>query len=295
MPVSVQKIGIANLLSLLYNKICPTISHSILTFLKGRLIMPKQNTNKIQSIERAVSILDYLENKRGGERLTVISKDLGLNKSTAFGIISTLESLGLLTQNSENERYRLGTKLIEYGMSVRSNLEVIPIAKPHIERFLKTQNETVQLALLSLNEVVLVEKFEGSQTVQIATKIGERYPVHCSASGKVLLAFLPEAESAKILNNCNFVRNTVNTIVSRNVFKEELRKAKEQMYALDLEEGALDRCCISAPLLNSDGTAVAAISLTYPTQHALHQDSNTIQAVVATAMAISRDLGYRSL
>ncbi len=256
--------------------------------------MPKQNTNKIQSIERAVMILDYLSAKRGGERLTVISKALNLNKSTAFGIISTLESLGLLTQNDENERYRLGTKFIEYGMSVRSNMEVTPIAKPHIERFLETHNETVQLALLSLNEVILVEKFESSQTFQIATKIGERYPVHCSASGKVLLAFLPEEVSSMILDNCTFTCNTTNTIVNRKIFEEEMRKARDHMYALDLEEGALDRCCISAPLLNSDGHSVAAISVTYPAKHALHEDPNTIQAVVSTAMAISRDLGYRA-
>jgi len=251
-----------------------------------------ENKARIQSLDRAGSILEYLLNKKGGERLAVIAKDLHLNKSTAFGLISSLETLGLLMQDAMTERYQLGPKLIQYGAAAKENLNYVSVISRFAHKLLDKYGETIHISIISGCECVLVDKLEGNQVVTISTRVGERFPVTCAASGKAMLAFLPDERVREILDASPFESLTENTITDRAAFEKALAEVREKGYALDNEEGQLGRSCVSVPILNELGEAVASISISYPTAKELKSNKELVDDLVSVARETSESFGY---
>lgn len=248
----------------------------------------------IQSIDRMAEILDYLAAKPKGERLTTISKDLLLNKSTAFGIISTLEQLNYLEQDPETGKYVLGLKLFELGQASYARLDLVSVAKPHISRLSVKYEETVHIAVLSGTEVVYLDKVESSRSMRVSSQIGGRQPVYCTALGKALTAYLPESEILEIANNTEFVRYTTTTITSASQFLQQLHQVRTLGYSVDNEESELGLYCISAPVFNGEKKVLAAISMA-GTVKRIKEDGGQelIDDIVETASIISANMGYR--
>lgn len=253
-----------------------------------------KDKRKIQSIERVAEILDYLSLRPRGERLTTISKELLLNKSTAFGIISTLEQLGYVEQDQDTARYVLGLKLFELGQAAYSRLELTTVAKPHISKLAQKCEETVHIAVLSGTEVVYLDKVESPRAMRVSSQIGGREPVHCTGLGKVLLAFLPKSNAEDIIKKIDYVKCTENTITTEKDLRRELEDIKKHKFALDREENEEGLYCIAAPIFNGRGEVVAALSVAGTVERVKNEGGDKlIEEVKETALAISISMGYR--
>lgn len=245
---------------------------------------------KIQSIDRAVEVIDYLSRKSSGERLTTIAKDLSLNKSTAFGIVSTLRKLNILNQNPENEKYFLGYRLIRYGMIARTNVNYLQTARKYLQPLAERIGVSTHVSVLSGTEAILVDKIDGVNR-RVATRIGDHFPIHCAASGKVLTAFSDLTLRERLLLECKYQKRTENTITSRADFERVIAQVEKDGYAVDKDEAELGRSCISAPILDAEGYAIAAFSLTFASEQMLQEDENVILEVKQISRDISLEMG----
>ena len=125
---------------------------------------------------------------------------LAMGKSTVHRLCATLAAGGLLDHNAETGRYRLGLRLYELGTLVSAHMDLHDAAGPALLEVRNRTGETVQLAVLDGREVVYVERLESSHTVRLFGRVGHRNSAHCTATGKVLLAHLPDAELDALLD-----------------------------------------------------------------------------------------------
>ncbi|WP_209124996.1 IclR family transcriptional regulator [Alkalihalobacillus sp. BA299] len=247
----------------------------------------------IQSIIRAAEILELF---LSSAELSIkeISQNTGLSKSTVHGIIKTLEYKGFLTQNPEDQKYKLGMKLFELGNSVSNNLNIGKIARPYIQELVEKLKETVHLVILDQSEVIYVEKVEGSHSLSMYSQIGKRAPIHCTGVGKAILAFRPEEEIDQLLSETTLTPFTDKTMTDKEKIKEHLKQVKRQGYAMDDEEIEIGLRCVAAPIFNHKGEAIASISCAAPiTRFNDELITNVIVHIKLAADAISRQMGYK--
>lgn len=226
----------------------------------------------IQSVDRALKILDLFDEYDTELKITDISDRMGLHKSTIHSLLKTLQMHHYIEQNPENGKYRLGMKLFERGNFVIHSLDVRAVAKKHlIDLSIKT-GQTVHLVILDGKEGVYIDKVEGTTGTIIYSRIGRRIPIHCSAVGKILVAFKTKEELHKILNGYNYIMHTPNTISNRKDFLAELEKVREQGFAIDNQENEPGVRCVALPIRNHSGQVVASISMSSPISNMIEFD-----------------------
>lgn len=215
----------------------------------------------IQSVSRAVEILRCFES-RELLGITEIAEMSGLNKSTAFGIVATLASEGLLEQDSITGRYRLGLELFRLGSLV--NTSTRRLVMPELERLVSELEETVNYVRPDGSDVLYLIKKESSHSMRICTKTGQRLPMYCTAVGKAILAHLPSAECESILGSFRFDSYTENTVPDANTLRCQLQQIRKNGYAVEREEFEYGLICVAVPVLDDRGYPVAAISCSGP-------------------------------
>ncbi len=250
------------------------------------------NANIIQSVDRALRILEGFSLKEKELGVTEISKRTGLNKSTCFGLIQTLQNRGYLEQNSENGKYRLGLKVFVLGQIFEASLELRVLAKPYLEELVDKTKETVHLVIRNKHEAVYVEKVEGPSAISIISQVGNRVNFHCTGVGKVILAHLAEEDVNKILKN-ELARFTKNTITDIEKLKQQLKEIRRDGYSLDDEEIEIGLRCIAAPIFNYRKEVIAALSISGPTMRITDERLRKIAELTKeAAKKISNRLGY---
>lgn len=245
--------------------------------------------NTIQSVDRALRILKLFEDY---EELgvTEISKKLSLHKSTAFGLITTLEMNKVLEKNELTDKYRLGMELFRLGTKVSSGLR--QTTYPYLERLVALYSETVNLVLFEYPNVVYMEKIESSHSMRISTAIGETRPLYCTAVGKALLANMPDEKIRAYLDSIELKRHTPNTIVNSEALLMNLKDIKKTGFSTEVEELEVGLCCIAAPIFNHVGKAFAAISISGPVSRMGEDVLNDISmTLIQFTREISRKLG----
>jgi len=224
-----------------------------------------QNKERIKSIDKALDILEFLSKNEQEIGISEISKKLNMGLSTVHRILFTLKSRGYVIQNQKTIKYRLGIKLFELGCKVQNSKNLIKIVKPYLRELSRITNETVNLAILEGKDVVYLDTIESTEALRTGIVPGTRTVAHCTALGKVILAHLPNSEFVQLYrNDDNMISLTKNSISSKDELRKELRKAKENGYALDREESIEGINCAGSPILNGQGEPVAAISITGP-------------------------------
>ena len=215
----------------------------------------------IQSITRAVSILRCFTDKQE-LGLTEISNMVGLHKSTAAGIINTLKDEAILIQNQKNGKLRLGIEL--FCISVNAKIELGDLAMPHLDNLLHETEETVNLAIRDSVHIVYIEKKESPHSMRICTSIGKRFPLYCTAIGKVILAYMDEAEREPVLGELVFYPFTEKTITNKGMLLEILDGIRTEGVAYDFEELESGLICVAAPIFNKHRQPIAAVSVSGP-------------------------------
>lgn len=248
----------------------------------------------MQSVDRALAILLVLARApAGGLPLAEISRALGLNQSTCHHLLSTLKARRFVEQDQVSRRYRLGIKAVEVGQAAVQQVDLARVALPRMEELMRAVEENVNLVILEEDSAVYVAQVPCDRTVRMFTRIGERAPLHCTGVGKVLLAYLPEAERTALLARTGLPRFTPNTICDPAALAAELEKVKAQGYALDHEERERDVACLAAPVRDYRGQVVAALSISAPASRlGPERRAELLPRLLETAAAISRDLGY---
>lgn len=239
-----------------------------------------------RAIGNALRVLEIFQRSRRPLTLSEVSREAKLPKSSVFRILRTLEIAGYL-QRVEGERFVLTPSASTIPSQIVSH--VVEIARPLMKQLGQEFRETISLAFLFENHIEVVAVVDSVQRVQMGNTVGCLIPPHASSLGKCLTAFQPDSRGEKLVRAFSLVRFTPNTIVDEAAFQKELELVRARGYATDLEESALGGCCVSAPILGSDGAAIAAISISMPKMRFANQE-RLFAAVRDTANAISQEL-----
>jgi IclR family KDG regulon transcriptional repressor len=246
----------------------------------------------LQTIQKAGELLALFDRDHTEWGVREAATKLRIAKSSAHDLMSSLAKLGFLNRTEEN-RYRLGWRLVTLSETLLATTELRKEAHPVMEELAAQYQETIHLAVLDDTQAVYVDKLEGRQAVRVElTSLGARLYAHCSALGKVLLAYSPEDDVRRIIETAGLPRFTPNTIVDEEELTQALAKIRKQGYAYDLEEILLDLCCVGAPIYNHTGQVIAAISMSIPAYRFRRSQTEYRDAIVRAAKAISARLGY---
>jgi DNA-binding IclR family transcriptional regulator len=213
-------------------------------------------------------------------------------KSSTHDLMASLAKLGFLNKTEEN-RYRLGWRLVTLSETLLATTELRKEAHPVMEDLATQYQETIHLAVLDDTQAVYVDKLEGRQAVRVElTSLGARLYAHCSALGKVLLAYSSEQEVKRIIQIAGLPRFTENTITDPEELLQNLIKIRKQGFAYDMEEILPDLCCVAAPIHNYTGQVIAAISMSIPAYRFKRSQTEFREGVMRAAKTISKRLGY---
>lgn len=242
----------------------------------------------IQSVDRAIAILKCFEDTITLS-LAEISRLTDLHKSTTFGLVSTLEANGMLEQDPVTGRYRLGLSLFRLGNRVDTDIK--QIAAPYLDRLAELSGETINFAVRDGDFVVYIDKRESTHTMRIAPDYGRRRPMYNVATGKAILAKLPQETIMAILQRTDFRQLTPNTPMSPEAVLEQLHSIRYLGYATNRQELEIDRVGIAAPVCDFTGMPIAAVSVCGPVSRMTDEFCHRTAAwVVECAKNISKKL-----
>ncbi len=242
----------------------------------------------VGTLIKALRILDLISESPRGLRLKEVSQHSGFNKSTAYRFLSHLERDGYLVRNS-SQCYVLGIKFIE--MAARGNwVEGLrSIAWPYLRDLQRSTNESVNVGIRDADAVLYVEVLESPHAFRLVSSPGTKRPLHSTALGKALLAFLPAEQQERLLAGLRFQKMTPRTITTAARLRKELALTRKRGFAVDDEEAITGARCIAAPVLDSRQRAIAAISLTAPVSRVARRRLPSLaKSVQATAAHISK-------
>ena len=246
----------------------------------------------LQTIQKAGELLALYDRDHTEWGVREAATKLKIAKSSAHDLMASLAKLGFLNRTEEN-RYRLGWRLVTLSETLLATTELRKEARPVMEELAAQYQETIHLAVLDDTQAVYVDKLEGRQAVRVElTSLGARLYAHCSALGKVLLAYSSEEDVRRIIETGGLPRFTPNTITDEEELSQALAKIRKQGYAYDLEEILLDLCCVGAPIYNHTGQVIAAISMSIPAYRFRRSQTEYRDAIVRAAKSISARLGY---
>ena len=248
---------------------------------------------QVQSVGRALEILNILTQYSHGVGVTELSNRLDVAKSTTHRLLHTLMKYNFVSQDPVTENYKLGTQILYISNFILENLNIRDIAKARIEALSRVTNETVHLCIHENGEVVYVDKVESNQTIRMHSRIGKRGLMHCTAVGKSILAYLDDNEVIQILLSKGMEAHTPNTITDAEQMKKELEIIRKNGYALDNIENEAGIRCIGAPIFDHYQKPIAAISISGPESRITLEriENELIELITSTAYQISRQLG----
>jgi len=247
----------------------------------------------VRSVDRAVAILDLLA-RDGWLAGAEVARHLGVHRSTALRLLSTLERHALVERDPRTSKYRLGRRLPQLASVVTGELDLRFVARPVCEHLAGAVGETVTLDVLEADQIVPIEQATGSTSVVSVNWLGRRTPVHCTASGKVILAFGQSAVRERLLSQPLEPR-TPHTIIERAQLEEQLAEALEAGFARTFQELEMGLSAIAAPVYSAHGDVVAAIDVSGPAHRLREGDRPEVVDLTREAAAdLSRRLGYRS-
>lgn len=249
-------------------------------------------SGQIRSVDKAVDIIEMLAAEPRGLSVAVIAKALGFNASTTHHLVATLRRRGIIDQDPETRLYRLGYRLVGIVNEFVSEADIYAIGAGPIRELRDLSGDTAYLTVLQEREIFVVFEAPGRHPVQTRRPRPSGVTVlHGIASGKTLLAYLPEPRRTTLIASMPLTRFTPNTITTPHELDRELAEICAQGYALDREEWLVGLTCVAAPIFDRHGACVATASVAYPAAQGERRDA-LIHMVCDTAGRISASLGY---
>lgn len=243
-------------------------------------------------VTKVLRILEALQASPTGLQLKDIALRTSLNKSTAYRFLAHLESEGYLFRDDAGA-YIVGPKLARLGSGVAYHATLRTVSRPVMQKLWVTTTETVNLGVLSGLDVLYLDVLESSHSFRLVSQIGSRRPLHCTALGKAMLAFVSDSERDSALASLRLEKFAPRTITSIPRLQRELKKVSQQGFAVDDEEAGAGSRCVGAPIFDQSGNVAAAVSISGPiTRIDRGKLLQISKAVREGAQLISRNLGY---
>jgi DNA-binding IclR family transcriptional regulator len=252
----------------------------------------KRKSTSVQSVDRAVSVMELLA-RTGSSGVTEVAREIGIHKSTAYRLLTTLRDRGLVEQDEATEKYRLGFGLVLLASAVTADLDVLRCARPVCERLSEQTQETVTVAVLEDDDAVVIHQTVSKSSALSVDWTGRHTPIHATAAGQVFLSHMPEDQRRRILRR-PLERFTENTVLARATLEERAQETRERGYGYTVEELEIGLNAVGAPVRSSDGAVVATVSVSGPVFRLPAEDIPEVAELVkGAASEISRCLGFR--
>ncbi|RKR45816.1 MULTISPECIES: DNA-binding transcriptional regulator KdgR [unclassified Paraburkholderia] len=245
------------------------------------------------SIGRVFAILGAIGDS-GQIGISELSQRLGMSKTTVHRVIQTLKALGYVTQEVETERYRLTIRLFELGAKALESVDLVREADVEMRRIGEATREAVHLGAFDEDAIIYIHKIDADYGLRMQSRIGRRNPLHSTAIGKVLLAWMDPADAREVLSHVEFRKSTQKTLSSAEAVLNILPHVREQGYGEDNEEQEEGLRCLAVPVFDRFGRVIAGLSISFPTMRCGADTKSHYVALLRKAgLAISARLGYR--
>ena len=247
----------------------------------------------IQSVLRAANILSLFKTHNPEMGITEIASRVGLNKATAWGLVTTLMEAGLLTQSFDSRKYRLGSLCYDLGMIFTSTLEINRLGMEPIHRLANQVKIAARLGIWDQSTVLITMVAMAHSQQSETRQIGPRVHAYCTAIGKAILAFLDPTLLNQYLQNTPLERLTDHTIIDPQRLAYDLELVRKNGYSVGNQEFVLYGAGIGAPVFDSTGKIAGAISIHGDVDNILKDNfAELAKAVRNTAAEISSRMGY---
>lgn len=258
--------------------------------------MAAENTSEkspaaVQSVDRALMVLEIL-GKLGTAGVTEIAAELGVHKSTVSRLVAVLESRGFVEQLSDRGKYRLGFTIVRLAGSTSARMDLAKESQPICDELAQLSGETTNLAILDGDRIINIVESHGPAEITLRTWVGQNCPAHATSSGKALLAALPPPQVPQLLGP-TLATFTDNTIADEAELAAELERVRDKGWASVCEELEVGLNAIGAPVRDSTGKVVAALSVSGPAYRLKPSRFEEVAAMtMLAATQISRRLGH---
>jgi DNA-binding IclR family transcriptional regulator len=253
---------------------------------------PRRDSTRLSSVTTAVHLLKTFTEEVDELGISELAKRLSVAKSTVHRLAGALLHEGLLQQDPESGRYRLGVSLFTLGSMVRARLDVTNESKHELNELREATQENVRLAVLERDNVVFLHDLEAPQTLRLRSATGQLRPAFCTAEGLCLISGLSKQELTRFLEYPRSAR-TPRTITDSEEFRARVSRVKRQGFAFEDEECDEGTRCIAGPIYNAEGRIVAAVGVAGPRVRIRKSQVAKIAPLVKEAASqISQKMGY---
>lgn len=253
---------------------------------------PAERTGQVQSLIKALRVLQALARSHDGMTLTEIAQTVGLPASTAHRLLSTLQQDRFVRFDPAGHLWQVGVETFIVGNAFVRTRDVVMMARPRMRRLMEESGETVNLYFAEDGEAVCMAQIECRQMMRAIARPGGRVGMHCSGVGKALLAWMPEREVGRILERHGLPHITEKTIQTPKALREELERTRTRGFAIDDEEHAVGLRCVAAPIVDEHGALLAGVSVSGPKARIPDHRLALLGAMVAeAAREITAELG----
>lgn len=249
----------------------------------------KREDGGSRSVRRTLDIFEMMMARGGPASMTDIIGTLGIPKSTAYELVNTLTAAGYLAPSGRGGLF-LGRKLFELGMAYRSQVDLLKDGSTVVEALRDATGETVQLSILDDEMMLVLMKEEGIKPLRIISQIGSRVPVNWAASGRLLVSDLDDAALRALLRRTVRPSPTGRATTDIEALVAEIRRFRRRGYATEVNETNEDAGCVAAPIIDSSGRCIAAMSVVVPVQR-LTRDNR--ERLVDTVRKAADELSHR--
>ena len=256
-------------------------------------LAPQEERGGVQSVARIFTLIEVLAAHPAGAGLQQLAAEARLAKSTAHRLLGSLVALGYAVQDPGSGHYRLTLKMFEISSGIVNNMDIMGVARLHLERLSQRTAEAVHLVIRDGTDIVYIYKAESSP-MRMSSRVGLRSQLYCTGVGKAILATLPEAEVEEIWRHSRPEKVTGRTITDLDVLKAQLEMVHRCGYAIDDEENELGIRCVALAIPGPGGRADSAFSISglapYMTAERIRRISTL---ALETRADILRDLGIQ--
>jgi len=250
------------------------------------------NEYKVTSLDKALIVLDLIIDRGRDLSITEISQTLGLGKGTVHRILNTLKSRKFIQQDEDTKLYGLGVRTLAIGAAAKKEKFLRKVMAPFMRVLHEECKETVNAAVWEYNEIRYIYRIESEEMLRIATPASSRFPVHCTATGKIFLSYISNEDIKRICGRKPGLKKmTENTITDVEQLIQEIERIRSGRVAIDDEEALYGVICVAAPIVSSLNECVAAISISAPKNRVTEEIRAAFMKLIAKeAEQISKSL-----
>jgi IclR family acetate operon transcriptional repressor len=248
--------------------------------------------NTVPMVTKLLSVLEAFRRQGPRLSLTDVIDGCKLPKATAYRILETLRQQGYLARGKQGS-YRLTFKLLDVAATVQERSPLRRAALPLLERLQQTTGETINLGTFEGEEVIYVDVLPSSQSLRMVPRVGSAAPIHATALGKAIAAWLPEDDVGRLLRAGRMKRFTNNTIISEAILRAEFEEIRRRGYSVDNEEDTTGCICVGSAIIDARGSILGAASAAAPSSRMpAHRIARLGRTVSETTLEISRRFGF---